>query len=115
MANVLATARFDQLVDNLTDNRIAFSSLAIGPRLDMPLLNALAGRTGGKVVGDAPAGLQLGAELLRAVQGPVLWPQSVTYPPAFTEVFPKRTPPLRLDRDSVLVGCYRGEGPFEVR
>ena len=48
MANVLATARFDQLVGNLADNRIAVSSLAIGPRLDMPLLGALAGRTGGK-------------------------------------------------------------------
>ena len=50
MANILATARFDQLVGALTDNRIAVSSLAIGPRLDMPLLGALAGRTGGKVI-----------------------------------------------------------------
>jgi hypothetical protein len=128
LANLLAPARFDQLVGTLADGRIAVSSLAIGPRLDMPLLGALAGRTGGKVISDvspnpnrrAPgpadpldpsfAGPNLGAELLRAVQGPVLWPQSVTYPPAFTEVFPKRTPPLRLDRDSVVVGCYHGRG-----
>ncbi len=49
------------------------------------------------------------------MQGPVLWPQSVTYPAAFSEVFPKRTPPLRLDRDSVVVGCYQGAGPFDVQ
>jgi hypothetical protein len=115
LANLLATARFDQLVGALSDSHVAVSSLAIGPRLDMQLLSALAGRTGGKVVGDASDGAKLGAQLLTAVQGPVLWPQSVTYPPAFTEVFPKRTPPLRLDRDSVVVGCYQGAGPFDVQ
>ena len=131
LANLLATARFDQLVGTLTDNRIAVSSLAIGPRLDMPLLGALAGRTGGRVIRDAlpgPSGCPGQADPLDAasparnwapsccaVQGPVLWPQSVTYPPAFTEVFPKRTPPLRLDRDSVVVGCYQGAGPFDVQ
>ena len=64
LANILATARFDQLVGALADNHIPVSSLAIGPRLDMPLLSALAGRTGGKVISDAPAGPPAGAELL---------------------------------------------------
>ena len=32
-----------------------------------------------------------------------------------TEVFPKRLPPLRSDRETIVVGTFKGKGPFNVQ
>ena len=32
-----------------------------------------------------------------------------------TEVFPKRLPPLRGDRETVVIGTFKGKGPFAVQ
>jgi len=115
-ANLLGTESFDQLTGSLVHNRIAVSSYAVGPRLDVQLLGALAANTGGQLVnGTQVAAAEAGSELAAAAQGTVLWPQSATWPPGFSEVFPRRTPPLRIDRDSIVIGTYEGEGPFEVQ
>ena len=110
-ANLLAADEFDELIGSLVDKRIAVSSYAVGPRLDVALLGALAGRTGGMVVDESDGA---GKELAAAAKGLVLWPESVTWPAGFSEIYPKRTPPLRTDRDSVVIGTYKGEGPFDV-
>ncbi|NQT12542.1 MAG: VWA domain-containing protein, partial [Planctomycetes bacterium] len=115
-ANLVGTESFEQLVATLVENQIAVSSYAVGPRLDEQVLGALAANTGGQVLKASQVKSDsAGTELAAAAQGTVLWPESVTWPPDFTEVLPARTPPLRTDRESLVVGTYKGEGPFEVQ
>ncbi len=115
-AHLLGTEEFDQLAGKLADSRISVSSYAIGPRLDLQVLGALAANTGGQLIKDPQIAAEAaGTQLAGAARGAVLWPEKVTWPAAFTEVFPRRTPPLRTDRDSVVIGTYQGEGPFEVQ
>ncbi|MFH1922447.1 MAG: hypothetical protein ABIP48_21510, partial [Planctomycetota bacterium] len=115
-ANLLGTETFEQLVGSLVDNRIAVTSYAVGPRLDVQVLGALAATTGGQLLkAEEVAAEKAGSELAAAAKGTVLWPESATWPAGFREVFPARTPPLRADRESVIIGTYEGEGPFEVQ
>ncbi|MHC4406138.1 MAG: VWA domain-containing protein, partial [Planctomycetota bacterium] len=117
-ANLLATEAFSQLIDSLADNRVAVSSYPVGPRVDAQLLGALAANTGGQVVSDPDVSAEeIGKGLAAAARGAVLWPEpgSVTWPAEFAEVFPARTPPLRADRDTVVLGTYKGPGPFEIK
>jgi len=110
-ANLLGTAEFEALTAKLVDARIPVSSYAVGSRQDMQLLGALAGRTGGVVIGD---GEQVGQDLAAAARATVLWPTSVTWLGGKAEIFPA-SPPLRSDRDTAMIGTFSGNGPFEIR
>lgn len=118
-ANFLGTDAFDGVVTELVDNRVPVSVHAIGPKVDLPMLNALAGQTGGRVIADWDQALpeQVGAELAAAAQATVVWPEQdqVAFPGGF-EVYPMKMPPLRSDRDTVLIGKYEAseKGPFEI-
>ncbi|MBN1591221.1 MAG: hypothetical protein JW888_17040, partial [Pirellulales bacterium] len=131
-ANVLGTKNFETLVAALTDARVAVSSYAVGPRLDEQLLGALAGRTGGIMKSQENAVVlekdgkpkdvaalspqEVGKALAQAATGVVYWPVSAELPKdRMTEVLPKRMPPLRADRDSVLIGTLKGEGPLSIK
>ena len=116
-AKFLTAQESDELINKLVENRISMDSYLIGPRADMQIAGALAGQTGGMVISDtADATAAQAAEALNAaVRSVVMWPQSVTWPEGFAEVFPKHTPPLRGDRDTVVIGTYKGEGPFEIQ
>jgi hypothetical protein len=115
-ANVVPLPVFDGLVKQLVDARIAVTAFAIGPNPDLRMLGALANHTGGDFVADKGGDeTAAAAELAGAVRGTVLWPVSVTWPAAMTEVFPKNTPPLRSDRDSVVIGTLKGSGPMEIK
>ena len=106
------------LAKTLVDARAPVNSYAVGPRLDLQLLGALAGRTGGVMLagGDDVAGAAAGTALAAAAKAGVYWPTAVTLPKdRLTEVFPKDAPPLRSDRDSVLIGTLKGEGPIDVK
>jgi tetratricopeptide (TPR) repeat protein len=116
----LGTESFDSVVSNLVQKRIPVSSHGIGPRVDVRVLNALAAQTGGRVVADwdKEGPEEAGAALAAAANAPVLWPQQdqVVFPGGF-EVYPMQMPPLRTDRDTVLIGKYAGgqKGPFDVQ
>lgn len=117
-ANLLGAEHFVALVKQLKDRRVSVHSYAIGPGVDLHLLGALAAQTGGKVIEDSPAEAPTIAEQLAAsAHGPVFWPiqQKVVWPEAIREVYPADLPPLRLDRETVLVGTLQGEGPITIR
>ena len=114
--NLLLPEAYDRLIGSLVDQRIAVSSLAVGPQVDLQLLGALAANTGGVVLeGDKLAAADAGKRLAAVGDGTVVWPTKATWPAAFTEVLPKRVPPLRTDRESIVIGTFKGTGPFDVQ
>ncbi|HVC95853.1 MAG TPA: VWA domain-containing protein [Pirellulales bacterium] len=121
-ARSIAAGRLHALIDSLVKARISVSSYAVGPLLNDPLLGALANHTGGMLVVDSDQGgngngqvnddqadaRRIGGFLATAADGAVVWPVSASYPDAFGEVFPGRVPPLRFDRDTVVLGTLAG-------
>ena len=101
----------------LVAGRISVSSYAIGPAIDRQFLGALAAQTGGMLLVEDRqiAGGQAGQQLAQAVGGTVLWPTAVHFPAAVAEVFPQPVPPLRSDRESVLVGTLKAAAALEVQ
>ena len=108
------TAEFRRVLTILRTKRISFTALGIGPDVNWQCLAAIANATGGmllvpeKTIAPADSGSRIGA--LAVV--PVLWPEdallSTDIPDARLRMLPGRLPPLRSDRDSVLLV----EGPL---
>jgi len=110
-ANLLGTEKFEQLAGKLADARIAVSSCLVGPRVDRQLLASLAANTGGAMVKMSPTA---GRELAAAADGTVVWPdKGVTWPDGL-DVYPKRTPPLRTDRDTVVIGTSKDNAALNI-
>ncbi len=105
-ANLLDIDDLRSVVNQLTEHHISVSSYAIGPQRDVAFLASLANQTGGNlcVDTDAQSAQQAGASLAETCAAPVFWPASTTWPPQFAEVLPARVPPLRADRDSIVIG-----------
>ena len=105
-ARLIPNSRMQQLVDRLVSQQVSVDSYAVGPRLDNLLLGALANHTGGMLLVDTDDwnATQVGMLLASSVKEPVLWPQHVQLPPSLAEVYPRRLPPLRFDRDTILIG-----------
>jgi hypothetical protein len=116
-ANFFPLATIRRIAGQYAQQRVSFSSYAIGPRVNGPLLAALANHTGGMLISDeAGAGeKQSGSDLAAIVRGPVIWPVSVEVPQAMTDVYPRQAPPLRFDRDSVLVGSLDSQAIEDAR
>lgn len=120
----MSTARFLELDDyrklnnTLADLHLPVSSFAVGPRLDTQLLASLANQTGGVLVvdGESIDAKQAGTFLATAARAAVAWPRSVAWPQALAEVYPRRMPPLRSDRDTVVVGkaAAKLEGALKI-
>ncbi|MCA9132737.1 MAG: hypothetical protein KDA45_06270, partial [Planctomycetales bacterium] len=105
----LTGAEHRQLVDELVAARITVSSLAIGPMVDMATLAALANHTGGIVLArnEIDESTQaIGRHLGQSATLPVVWVTDAQLPPSLASHFPQRFPPLRVDRDSVVVGQF---------
>src|SRR5262249_19161600 len=104
-ANLVGT-NVPALVDRFTQNRISIDSFAVGPSRNSAVLAALANQTGGVVAldGEKVSGREIGAQFSRAVHDPVIWASERKLPESLAEVYPTKTPPLRLDRDTILVG-----------
>ncbi len=115
-ANSFGTEQFEQMVAGLVAERLPVIEYGVGPRLDKQVLGALAGRTGGVLIDESAAGSaeQVGRQLAAAVHGSVYWPGAAVKWPAGMDVYPKNMPPLRSDRDTVLVGTMKGAGPQQV-
>jgi len=106
--NLLNTSEFDSLVGELVAARCSINSLAIGPRTDCEFLATLANHTGGRVlVRSNIQGVtlqQVGGELSKIASLPVFWPREANWPAGITTRYPERIPPIRGDRDSILIG-----------
>ncbi len=117
MAGGFDPAKYQQLMGELVDRQTSVTSFAIGPRYDGFLLSTLANQTGGDVIidGSALSAEQAGHTLANAATEVVVWPTSLQLPASFKEVYPQRMPPLRGDRDTVVVGVGASLKPFEVK
>jgi hypothetical protein len=125
-ANLLGTDAFRQLVESLASARISVSSYAIGPQRDVRLLAAIANHAGGNLYVDEPMavvdeeagvtaaraqeenlrrGAAIGGTMAEWTRAAVLWPAEVSWPAELGQVYPKTLPPLRTDRDTVVVGA----------
>ncbi|RDJ94002.1 hypothetical protein B4Q13_17895, partial [Lacticaseibacillus rhamnosus] len=52
--------------------------------------------------------------LARAAHEPIIWPTERKVAEGLTEVYPDRTPPLRSDRDTILIGKGKVDEAFDV-
>ncbi|QDU76576.1 hypothetical protein Pan97_36280 [Bremerella volcania] len=116
-ANFLSEAEFEEVVNSLRRNKVAFNSLAIGPERNIEILATLANHAGGMVEVDnreTPSELA-GVRLAAAATTPVIWPASAKFSANVVESFPKQFPPLRADRDSIVVGVLDTDGEVSVQ
>jgi hypothetical protein len=135
-AGQLGSQDFERLVLQLAKQHTPVTSYAIGPEVDAKLLAALATQTGGNlaVMGDMAwiddaagvtrqrattenqrAGSVIGKFLAASAQAPVVWPTETTWPQAFHEVYPRQIPPLRYDRETIVIGSGELSGPLDVQ
>ncbi|MCE9544987.1 MAG: VWA domain-containing protein [Planctomycetia bacterium] len=109
-------AKFLDVAAKLAARHVPVSSFAIGPQIDAELLSILANQTGGMLLLDH-AGRDMGLTgkaLASVARAPVLWPTQANWPAACTTVYPLRTPPLRAERDTVVIGEGKAAGPVAV-
>ena len=117
-ANVLSIDQLDGLVNDLVVQRAPLIAFGVGPQIQEQLLGTLASRTGGVVIPEQAsqdAG-DPGAGLAQAVHATVLWPKAagnVKWPEGM-DAYPKPFPPLRSDRDTVVVGSEKSTTAKQV-
>jgi hypothetical protein len=97
---------YSDVVDRLVGEHVSVIGYAIGRQIDATLLAALANQTGGTLLVDSDqmTGKEGGQFLFRSAESAVVWPTATTLSKSIAEIYPKRTPPLRADRDTILVG-----------
>ena len=116
-ANPVTPEQLDRLIANLNVEHIPVTTFGVGPRIDGQLLGALSVRSGGMAMHDSAKvdADAIGASLADAAHGTVLWPKAEAANwPAGTDVYPKTLPPLRSDRDTVLVGSTKSPLPKQI-
>ena len=105
----IATDDFQRVVDMLRSKRISFSSLCVGPQINWPCLAAIASASGGVLMapGDAVSAKDAGSALIAMATSPISWPEEVVLstdaPDPRLRMLPGRLPPLRSDRDSIIL------------
>ena len=118
-AGLLQTAEMRHLVARLRERQVPVTSYAIGPRVDHRLLGVLAEHTGGvllldEVIDDRRVTTaELGNRLAKAATALVLYPDQLTVSGDVERILPEACPPLRSDRETILLG--RGDVADEVR
>ncbi|HEV7225051.1 MAG TPA: VWA domain-containing protein, partial [Pirellulales bacterium] len=119
--NSIAPQQMRDFADRFIALRTSVSSYGLGPQVDLQLLGALAKNTGGMLVlaSEDSAGRRAGGELADAVRGAVFWPTSVELPEPLHVAYYRGVPPLRFDRDTVVIGGFDGAklagGPLKIR
>ncbi len=101
---------FRALINEFRHQQIPVISYAIGPRTDLQVLGILAEHTGGVVQVDAliddtklPAE-KLGQNLARAAEATVFYADKLTFSPEVDKLLPGVVPPIRADRDTIVLG-----------
>ena len=117
-ANLLQIEDYKELVTDLVEKNLSFSSFAIGPQRNLELLAALGNSTGGIIRvdnEDQQTSVKSGFDLAGAVVAPVLWPSDLRTSEGVHCVYTaETTPPIRMDRDTILVGQIDKAGAFEL-
>ena len=113
--------RFARLVDALRADHIAVHSIAIGPATELGMMAILANHTGGTVgiVGntEVDSAAAIASRVGKSALMSPIWLDSANLPSGMESVQADRLPPLRLDRDSILMGSLSGhvsEGSLEL-
>lgn len=116
-ANIMLPEALDKLLLKMVEQRISFNAYSFGPRRDNELLGAIANHTGGNLVVDFPEkpARNFARDLSNSVHGSVFWPSAVKLPAEVVESYPKRFPPIRTDRDTIVLGRGKFTAPFEVK
>ncbi|HEV3338902.1 MAG TPA: vWA domain-containing protein, partial [Pirellulales bacterium] len=104
---------FRALISQLRTRQIPVNSFAVGPRTDLQVLGVLAQHTGGVVLVDAlvddskQTPEKLGQKLAAAADAPVFYPETISLAPQADKLLPGVVPPIRSDRDTILLGKGR--------
>ncbi len=100
--------RFASLIDALRSERISVHSVAIGPTTNIELMAILANQTGGVlgVVGGENTAAVIGRNVGKSATMSAIWVSEAKLLENMSTVHGDRLPPLRLDRDSILLGKY---------
>jgi len=99
----------DRVIGLLESRKIAFSAVGIGPQVNWPCLAAIASATGGMLLvpGEADSLRDVGKRIGELATAPVWWPANVAFSGGEEKTklltLPVRMPPLRADRDSVVL------------
>lgn len=101
-ANIPTEGSLQRLVDDLRKSRVSVSSFVVGQDRNIPLTAALANQTGGVVATERPE------QLAASVHASVVWPTNASLPDNVSAAYPAEVPPLRTDRDSILIGTQQG-------
>jgi len=115
-AKLLSAETLSQIVTGLVDNKIAVNSYLIGAQVDFGLMASLATHTGGQLIPDS-ADLEptaVAERLSSAVRATVAFPTGAVWSEQVAEVYPARMPPLRSDRETIVVGTLKSAAPVEV-
>jgi hypothetical protein len=113
-ANFFGDDEIRSLVTKLVAARAAVSCFAIGPSRSVEFLAVLANQTGGVIWidSDEEASAEMGgAALAKAAQQPVMWPTESRFSEGIAEHYPTQVPPLRTDRDTILIGKLDSRDP----
>ncbi|MEL7338540.1 MAG: VWA domain-containing protein, partial [Planctomycetota bacterium] len=106
--------RFGDLVDALRADKIAVHSIVIGPTNNAEMMGTLANQTGGNI--EVLSAQQMkyaetaGKSAADAATTSPIWIASADLPEGLQGIQTDRLPPLRFDRDSVLIGHVRDHG-----
>jgi hypothetical protein len=81
------------------------NSIAIGPQRDDVMLLALSNQTGGMlaIIGPQFTAEQAGGFLASSAHGAVIWTDALTLPES-AKAYPQPMIPVRLDRDTIIIG-----------
>ncbi|HZL88801.1 MAG TPA: VWA domain-containing protein, partial [Pirellulaceae bacterium] len=116
-ANTFSEVSLGNLVTGLRNKQVSISGFVIGMEQNTQLLAALANHTGGMVALDGAAGdapVTSGRALADSVHASVIWPSDMKMSVNVATAYPMLAPPLRSDRDSILVGTLGQGGEVSV-
>ena len=104
--SLLHSEIFGELISGLTKNKISVSSFAIGPARNNEIMAALANNTGGNLFIDSDDRdvRESAVGLVHTIHGTVVWPVSGRWGDSVLESYPSQFPPLRTDRDNIILG-----------
>ncbi len=114
-AQLIQSTAMGKLLADMRAAAVTVNSFAVGPRIDLILLGTLAQHTGGVVVIDEPTLVADGSnqppaltetarEISRALVAPVFYPERIATSPKISTFYPQTLPPVRFDRETVLLG-----------
>lgn len=115
-AKLLSAEALGQLITAFVESRIPVNAYLTGTQVDYGLVASLATHTGGQVVADSADldSAAIGERLSGAIRATVVFPKGAVWSDQVAEVYPSRLPPLRSDRETVVVGTLKSPGAVEV-